>query len=114
MTAGAIISTNNGKNEVIGTTVSAGLSEEHAYVYKVDVSTGETVYLKDYINVNSWSFGIGSSTAYDFKIGPDGFMYTYFNIYGTPILSRIKPNIGGVELIGNLGTGRLAFIGDTL
>lgn len=114
MTAGAIVSANNGKYEVIGTTSWEDSGNNHAYIYKVDASTGEMVYLKDYVNVTNSSFGIGTSTAYDFKMGPDGFIYTYFNIYGLPILSRVEPTIGGVELIGNVGTGRIAFIDDTI
>lgn len=47
-------------------------------------------------------------------MAPDGYIYTYFNIYGQPIWCRIEPSIGGVEVIGNVGQGRLAFIGDTI
>jgi streptogramin lyase len=83
-------------------------------LYRVNVETGERVYLKEFPDVPVEFRITGEQTEpFDFRLGPDGRIWTFLR-YDT--LVRIDPADGNIEIVGKLkdGGGRIAFSGNNL
>jgi len=76
-------------------------------LYGVDVRTGEVAFRKALPCPLPVSIGSNQQEAFDFRLGPDGRVWTY--MAGT--LVRINPADGVIQPVGKFHPGRIAFAG---
>jgi hypothetical protein len=83
-------------------------------IYAVDVPSGKVAFLKPipYTVPFNWEQG---TDKYDFRLGPDGFVWTMLGVDKDVVLVRIDPRDATVNVVGKIGTGgHAAFVGNDL
>ncbi len=90
---------------IIGWTADPA-SEQKSILYAVDVKQSKSLFSKSLPYPLPVAIGSNQQEAWDFRMGPDGFVWTFMN----GVLVRIDPDDGEIHAIGKpLSAGRLAF-----
>jgi hypothetical protein len=93
-----------GGSRVIGWTTDPA-DEKKSILYAVDVREPKVLYTKALPYALPVAIGSNQQENWDFRIGPDGWAWTFVN----EALVRIDPASGDVQPVGKVAAGRIAF-----
>jgi len=101
-----------GGARVLGWTEDPEAPDARSVLYGVDVDTGEVAFRRTIPVPMPVPIDSNQVEAFDFRLGPDGFVWTFF---ADGVLVRIDPSSTMVHVVGKVETpGRIAFVGRDL
>jgi hypothetical protein len=87
-------------------------------MYGVEVPSGKVLFTKalPYTVPFNWTTGlIVDKDLYDYRIGPDGFIWTFLSVGRNSVLVRIDPRDAAVHVVGKTDAiGQFVFAGNDL